>query len=116
MLLIVVFLATAIAGLAALTSSRVVSETRHQRVLENETRAFNGAYAQLHMALNVVNTSMYADQNQNVALRDAMAGLYGGTVAGALGGTTTGTKRSPNSVARRSRPFSSSASTLSRGR
>ena len=63
-LLVVVFLATAIAGLAAISSGRVVSESRLQTALEGETRAYNSAYAQLHLAMNVVNTSAYDDGNQ----------------------------------------------------
>ena len=81
-LLVVVFIAMAIAGLAALSSGRVVSETKMQRVLEDEARAYNGAYSQLHMAMNVVNSSAYNDENQNIALRDALGGFFGGTVAG----------------------------------
>jgi hypothetical protein len=81
-LLIVVFLATAIAGLAALSSGRVVTESRHQTVLEQETRAYNEAYAKIQMALNVVNTSAYNDENQNIELLDAIGGKHGGTVAG----------------------------------
>lgn len=87
LLLVVVFIATAIAGLAAIVSSRVVSETRQQRTLENETRAFNAAYAQLHMALNVVNTSAYNEKNQNVELRESLLGLHGGTIAPEPGAT-----------------------------
>jgi glutathione peroxidase-family protein len=81
-LLIVVFLATAIAGLAALSSGRVVTESRHQTVLEQESRAYNEAYAKIQMALNVVNTSAYNDENQNIELLDAIGGKHGGTVAG----------------------------------
>ncbi|HEX5138176.1 MAG TPA: hypothetical protein VFY93_14465 [Planctomycetota bacterium] len=81
-LLIVVFLATAIAGLAALSSGRVVTESRHQTVLEQETRAYNEAYAKIQMALNVVNTSAYNDENQNIELLDAIAGKHGGTAGG----------------------------------
>ncbi|MEM8885845.1 MAG: hypothetical protein AAGD14_17405 [Planctomycetota bacterium] len=51
-------------------------------MLEDETRAFNSAYAQLHMALNVVNASAYTQDNQNVAIRTAMDGTHGGTAAG----------------------------------
>ncbi|MHC4548785.1 MAG: hypothetical protein ACYTEZ_08395 [Planctomycetota bacterium] len=82
-LLVVVFLATAIAGLAAISSGRVVSESRLQTALEHETRSYNSAYAQLHLAMNVVNTAAYDDDNHNRALRDAMTGLYGGTAANA---------------------------------
>jgi len=73
-LLVVVFIATAIAGLALLGSSRVVTETRLHKALENETQAYNDAFAQIHLAMNVVNTSAYDDSNQNLALRDAIAG------------------------------------------
>ncbi|HEX5136493.1 MAG TPA: hypothetical protein VFY93_05955 [Planctomycetota bacterium] len=88
-LLVVVFIATAIAGLALLGSSRVVTETRHHKVLENESQAYNDAFAQIHLAMNVVNTAAYDDLNQNLALRDAIAGQFGGTAA--YGGTTTDT-------------------------
>ena len=73
LLLVVVFIATAIAALATITSGRVIQEQRMQRVLEDEARAYNDAYAQIHMALNVVNTSAYNQQNQNLAIRDALA-------------------------------------------
>ncbi len=88
-LLVVVFIATAIAGLALLGSSRVVSETRHHRVLENETQAYNDAFAQIHLAMNVVNTSAYDDENKNVAIREAIAGQFGGTIADKLSVTKT---------------------------
>jgi hypothetical protein len=88
-LLVVVFIATAIAGLALLGSSRVVSETRHHRVLENESQAYNDAFAQIHLAMNVVNTSAYDDENKNVAIREAIAGQFGGTVATAVEVTKT---------------------------
>ncbi len=90
-LLVVVFIATAIAGLALLGSSRVVSETRHHRVLENESQAYNDAFAQIHLAMNVVNTSAYTDGNQNLALRDAIEGKFGGTADGAAVTETTPT-------------------------
>ncbi|MCK6458807.1 MAG: hypothetical protein L6Q95_02805, partial [Planctomycetes bacterium] len=90
-LLVVVFIATAIAGLALLGSSRVVTETRHHRVMENETQAYNDAFAQIHLAMNVVNTSAYDDSNQNLALRDAIAGQFGGTAADGVRTTTTTT-------------------------
>ncbi len=80
LLLVVVFIATSIAGLAALISGRVVSEMKQQEVLEQETRAFNGAYAQINLAMNVVNTSAYNEKNQNLALRNAIDGGNGGTV------------------------------------
>jgi len=88
-LLVVVFIATAIAGLALLGSSRVVTETRHHRVLENESQAYNDAFAQIHLAMNVVNTSAYDEENRNLALREAIAGQFGGTAAGATGTTQT---------------------------
>jgi hypothetical protein len=90
-LLVVVFIATAIAGLALLGSSRVVTETRHHRVMENETQAYNDAFAQIHLAMNVVNTSAYDDSNQNLALRDAIAGQFGGTAADGVSQTSTTT-------------------------
>ena len=73
MLLVVVFIATAIAILATISSGRVVTETRAQKVLEDETRAFNEAFSQLHMALNVVNSSPYNALNQNLVIRNALA-------------------------------------------
>jgi hypothetical protein len=78
---VILFIAVAIAGLAAISSSRVVTETDHQRTLEEETRAYHEAYSQLQMALNVVNASAYTEENQNVELRNAMEGDFGGTVA-----------------------------------
>jgi len=90
-LLVVVFIATAIAGLALLGSSRVVSESNHYRVLENESQAYNDAFAQIHLAMNVVNTSAYDDGNQNLALREGIAGQFGGTVADAVDSGTTQT-------------------------
>jgi len=89
LLLVVVFIAAAIAGLAAIVSGRAVSETRHQKVLEHETRAFNSAFAQIHLAMNVVNSSGYDEQNHNLVLRAAMDGDNGGT-ASATGGSLTG--------------------------
>ena len=82
-LLVVVFIAAAIAGLAAISSGRVVHATKRQRVMEDETRAFNSAYAQIHMAMNVVNNSAYNELNQNLVLRSAVAGEFGGTIEGA---------------------------------
>jgi hypothetical protein len=70
---VIVFVATAIAVLATISSGRVVTEQRHQRILEDETRAYNRAFAQLHMALNVVNGSAYNNQNQNLVIRNALA-------------------------------------------
>jgi hypothetical protein len=74
-LLVVLFIATAIAGLAAISSGRVVSETRKQRVLESETQAVNAAFAQIHVAMNIVNNSAYDEQNHNLVLRDAVASV-----------------------------------------
>jgi hypothetical protein len=79
---VVLVIATAIAALAALSSGRVVSESRYQAVLEDESRAYNEAYAQLQLAMNVVNTSPYTDENRNIELRDSISGDYGGTIAG----------------------------------
>jgi type II secretory pathway pseudopilin PulG len=81
-LVVVLFIATAIGALAALSSSRVVTETRQQKVLEDESHALTDAYAQLQMAMNVVNTSAYTDENRNIQLLEAMAGDYGGTAGG----------------------------------
>ena len=97
LLVVVVFLATAIAGLAAIMSGRVVSAVRDQKIIEDEGRALNSAYAQIHMAMNVVNNSAYDAENHNLELRAAIAGTNGGTVGGtaatfdgANGGETTG--------------------------
>jgi len=79
---VILFVAIAIAALAAISSSRVVSESDHQRSLEQQAQALNGAYGQLQLAMNVVNTSAYTDDNRNIELRDAVAGLYGGTAGG----------------------------------
>jgi hypothetical protein len=81
-LVVVLFIATAIGALAALSSGRVVQETRQQRVMENESQALTDAYAQLQLAMNVVNTSAYTDENRNIELLEAMAGDHGGTVGG----------------------------------
>jgi len=83
---VILFIAVAIAGLAVISSSRVVTESEHQKVLEQETRAYHEAYTQLQVALNVVNASPYTDENKNIALRDAMDGLFGGTVPNAVTG------------------------------
>ena len=72
LLLVVMFIATAIAALATITSERFISESRTQRVLEDETRAYNQAFAQLHLALNLVNTSAYDNQNHNLVIRGAL--------------------------------------------
>ncbi|MHC4547472.1 MAG: hypothetical protein ACYTEZ_01735 [Planctomycetota bacterium] len=81
-LVVVLFLAAAVAALAALSSSRIVAATRDQKVLEDESLAFNEAYAQLQMALNVVNTSAYDDENRNLELLEAVSGDHGGTAGG----------------------------------
>jgi hypothetical protein len=91
-LLVVVFIATAIAGLALISSGRVVTETRYQRVMESESQAFTDAYAQIHLAMNVVNTAAYDDSNHNLALRDSISGAYGGTAGGETTTTTGGTQ------------------------
>ncbi len=72
LLLVVLFIATAIAALATITSGRAVSEIRTQSVLEDETRSYNQAFAQLHLALNLVNTSGYDNQNHNMVIRGAI--------------------------------------------
>jgi len=97
LLVVVVFLATAIAGLAAIMSGRVVSAVRDQKVIEDEGRALNSAYAQIHMAMNVVNNSAYDAENHNLELRAAIDGTNGGTIGGttatfdgANGGESTG--------------------------
>ncbi|MHC4490855.1 MAG: hypothetical protein ACYTDU_04440 [Planctomycetota bacterium] len=79
---VILVIATAIAALAALSSGRVVTESRYQAVLEDESRALNEAYAQLQLAMNVVNTSPYTDENKNIELRSSMNGDHGGTLAG----------------------------------
>lgn len=85
-LLVVVFIATAIAALAAISSGRVVSEGRLQKSMEDETRAYNEAFAQIHRAMNVVTNSAYDAENRNLALRASIDdGLFGGTVG--LGAT-----------------------------
>ena len=60
--------------------SKPVQATRGQTVMESETRAFNSAYAQIHMAMNVVNNSAYDELNHNLVLQDAVAGVNGGTI------------------------------------
>ena len=80
LLVISVFLATAIAGLAAISSGRVMHASKSQGVMESETRAFNSAYAQIHIAMNVVNNSAYDAENRNLVLQGAVAGLNGGTI------------------------------------
>jgi hypothetical protein len=65
--------ATAIAVLAGISAGRVVSETRHQAVMEDETRAMVEAYGRIHLAMNAVNNSPYNNQNQNLVIRGALA-------------------------------------------
>ncbi|MFB3067559.1 MAG: hypothetical protein ACE10D_13720, partial [Planctomycetota bacterium] len=79
MLIVVLFITLSIAGLAAISSGRVVAESNRQATLEDETRAFNQAYAQLHVAMNVVNNSFYDEVNHNLVLRSAFSadGLQG---------------------------------------
>ncbi len=79
MLIVVLFVALSIAGLAAISSGRVVAESNRQATLEDETRAFNQAYSQLHIAMNVVNNSFYNEVNHNLVLRSAFSvdGLQG---------------------------------------
>ncbi len=71
-LLVVAFVASAIAVLATISSGRVVSETRRHRGMEEETRAYNDAFARIHFAMNQVNNSAYNDQNQNLVIRTAL--------------------------------------------
>ncbi len=82
MLVVILFIASAIAALAAMSSGRVVAEMNQQRTLEAETQAYNQAYAQLQMALNVVNNSAYDDELRNLELAAAINGDNGGTAAG----------------------------------
>jgi len=84
---IILFVAMAVAALAAISSSRVISEAEHQKVLEQDARATTWAHAELQRALNVVNSSAYTDGNRNVELRDAIAGLHGGTAGGEPAGS-----------------------------
>ena len=70
--------------LAAISAGRVVAEAGLEGTLENESRANNNAYAQLHVAFNIVNTSAYTDTNRNIELWDAVDGLHGGTAAGEI--------------------------------
>jgi hypothetical protein len=94
-LLVVVFIATAVAGLAAISAARVVTETKRQRSLEDETRAISSAYAQINMAMNVVNNAEYDLMNHNLELRAAIDGLYGGTASELQTVTTTEAPPSP---------------------
>jgi hypothetical protein len=65
--------ASSIAILATISAGRVVTETRFQRVMEDESRAYVEAYGQIHMAMNVVNNSPYDNDNHNLAIRNAIA-------------------------------------------
>jgi hypothetical protein len=71
-LLVVSFIAVAIAGLAAISAARFVQENRLQTTQENESQALNEAFGQLNLALNVVYNSDYDDQNHNLAIRGAV--------------------------------------------
>ena len=62
-----------------MSSARVVSESGAQKVLEDGSRALNSAYAQIHLAMSVVNNSAYDELNHNLELRAAIAGDHGGT-------------------------------------
>jgi hypothetical protein len=81
-MLVVIFVAAAVAALAGIGSGRVVQESRLQTNLEAENQAFRDAYAQLHFAFNIVNTSAYDRHNHNLELQASMRGDHGGTVAG----------------------------------
>ncbi|MEM8882439.1 MAG: hypothetical protein AAGD14_00045 [Planctomycetota bacterium] len=82
MLSVVLLIASAIAVLAAISSGRVAMESRGQRTMEDEARALNEAFARLHFAINIVDNSAYNDDNRNLALKAAMEGMHGGTIAG----------------------------------
>jgi hypothetical protein len=82
LVVVILFIATAIAALAMITSGRVVSESRYQGVLESEARAYNEAFARLHLALNVVDNSPYDMENHNLELQAAVSGTHGGTAGG----------------------------------
>ncbi|MHC4932924.1 MAG: hypothetical protein ACYTGV_12110, partial [Planctomycetota bacterium] len=84
LLIVVLFLAVAVAAFATVSSARVVSETGAQKVLEDGSRALNSAYAQIHLAMSVVNNSAYDQFNHNLELRAAVAGDNGGTVENAV--------------------------------
>ena len=72
LILVVLMVATSIAVLAAISAGRVVTETRFQGVMEDESRAYVEAYGQIHMAMNVVNNSAYDNDNHNLAIRKAI--------------------------------------------
>jgi hypothetical protein len=73
LILVVLMVATSIAVLATISAGRVVTETRFQTVMEDESRAYVEAYGQIHMAMNVVNNSPYDNDNHNLAIRNAIA-------------------------------------------
>jgi len=73
LILVVLMVASSIAVLAAISAGRVVTETRFQGVMEDESRAYVEAYGQIHMAMNVVNNSAYDNDNHNLAIRSAVA-------------------------------------------
>ena len=98
-LLVVVFIATAVAGLAAISAARVVTETKRQRSLEDETRAISSAYAQINMAMNVVNNAEYDLMNHNLELRASIDGAFGGTVSELQTVTTTDAPPAPGGEA-----------------
>ena len=79
---VVVFIALAVAGLAAISAGRVVAESGNQKALEQETRAYNDAFGKLQLAMNIVNTSAYTDETKNIELRDSINGDHGGTAGG----------------------------------
>ncbi|MHC5052613.1 MAG: hypothetical protein ACYTGK_18635 [Planctomycetota bacterium] len=73
LIVVVLMVASSIAILATISAGRVVTETRFQRVMEDESRAYVEAYGQIHMAMNVVNNSPYDNDNHNLAIRNAIA-------------------------------------------
>ncbi|MHC4160817.1 MAG: hypothetical protein ACYSUM_01625 [Planctomycetota bacterium] len=73
LILVVLMVASSIAVLATISAGRVVTETRFQKVMEDESRAYVEAYGQIHMAMNVVNNSAYDADNHNLAIRKAIA-------------------------------------------
>ncbi|MHC4448659.1 MAG: hypothetical protein ACYS0E_00780 [Planctomycetota bacterium] len=73
MLLVVVFIAVAIAALATISSGRVVSETRLQTTLQDETMALTDAHGQIQLAFNIVNESEYDEKSRNLTIRAALA-------------------------------------------
>jgi glutathione peroxidase-family protein len=73
LIVVVLMVASSIAVLATISAGRVVTETRFQKVMEDESRAYVEAYGQIHMAMNVVNNSPYDNDNHNLAIRNAIA-------------------------------------------